>query len=110
MDNCIFCKIIKREIPSEIVGENDGAIAFRDNSPQAPAHLLVIPKNHIEEIDGLPDCLPDIFQLINEVSISSSINKEGFRIVMNKGEFGGQQVDHLHFHVLGGRQLQWPPG
>jgi histidine triad (HIT) family protein len=113
MSKTIFKKIIDREIPADVLYEDDRCLAFRDVSPQAPTHVLVIPK---KEIASLNDLTPAdealvghiytvIRQLANELSLT-----DGYRVVVNCGRDGGQSVDHLHFHVLGGRQLKWPPG
>ena len=104
MANCIFCKIAQGEIPSTKVYEDDQVLAFRDLDPQAPEHILVIPKKHIASILALGAEDKDLTgHLLTEV-----IN--GFRLVTNTGSDGGQTVEHLHFHLLGGRPLTWPPG
>lgn len=111
--SCIFCKIANKEIPSEIVYEDDLALVFEDASPQAPVHLLIIPKRHIK---SAADIKEEDKELIGHLLyVGSKIAKEkkldnGFRIVNNCGKEGGQTVDHLHYHLLGGRSLQWPPG
>lgn len=111
--DCLFCKIIAGEIPSEKVVETDGALAFRDINPGAPTHVLVIPKTHVASVheltraqDGL---LGDVFEVIAQVADHEGVG-DGYRVVTNKGATAGQSVFHLHFHVLGGRPLQWPPG
>lgn len=114
MNDCIFCKIIKGEIPSKKIYEDDKVIAFYDISPEAPKHFLVIPKEHIgsaNEIDE-KNCkiIAHIFMVINKISRELGINETGYRIVNNCGKDGGQTVEHIHFHVLGGRDLKWPPG
>ncbi|MCI0618774.1 histidine triad nucleotide-binding protein [bacterium] len=109
--SCLFCKIINKEIPAKIVSEEDDWLAFRDINPQAPTHVLVIPKEHIDNISNAKDekLLGRLFQ--KAASIAKSENLEnGFRVVVNTGDDGGQTVHHLHIHVLGGRQLHWPPG
>lgn len=114
MENCIFCKIIKGEIPSKKIYEDDKAIAFHDISPAAPVHVLVIPKEHIESANHITEensqVIAHIFQVINKIVEELNIAEDGYRIVNNCGNDGGQTVGHLHFHVLGGRKLQWPPG
>ncbi|SFH57438.1 histidine triad (HIT) family protein [Tindallia magadiensis] len=115
MDNCIFCKIVKKELPSEIVYESDNVIAFRDVAPVAPNHILVIPKEHVESLSDLDDekrknFLPEIFGSINELVSKENLMEDGYRVVTNCGKDGGQTVGHLHFHLLGGRGMQWPPG
>lgn len=111
--DCIFCKIINKEIPSTLIYEDDKVIAFKDISPQAPVHYLVIPKDHIVSADSINE---DNKELIGHIIfIASQIAKEegldeGYRIINNCGSDGGQTVDHIHFHVLGKRQMLWPPG
>ena len=115
MADCIFCKIAQKEIPSKLVYEDDTVVAFRDLEPQAPQHVLVIPKKHVESLLALEEddkalvshILVDVIpQLAQELGIA----EKGFRVVANTGEEGGQTVKHLHFHLLGGRSMQWPPG
>jgi histidine triad (HIT) family protein len=114
MSDCLFCKIINKEIPADIIFEDDNVLAFRDINPQAPVHILVIPKKHISntlEIEKEDSkILPDIFDVINKLVKKESLDKDGFRIVNNCGERAGQSVFHIHFHLLGGRAFQWPPG
>jgi histidine triad (HIT) family protein len=108
--SCIFCKIANKEIKSSILHENDKVMAFDDIAPQAPVHAVIIPKEHITEISGLKNVLTEIFKAIDDVSRKKSVQDSGYRVVMNKGKDSGQAVDHLHFHLLGGRPLKWPPG
>lgn len=114
MEDCIFCKIINGEIPSKKVYEDDRVYAFFDINPEAPTHFLVIPKEHIESANALNDdnidIVSHIFKVINKLVVELKICDSGYRIVNNCGKDGGQTVEHLHFHVLGGRSLQWPPG
>ena len=114
MSDCIFCKIINKEIPSEIIYEDDKVIAFKDVNPQSPIHILVIPKEHIESSNDIDDenssLIGYIFLTINKLAKQLGIDKDGYRIVNNCGVFGGQTVSHIHFHVLGGRKFLWPPG
>jgi len=109
MDDCIFCKIIKKEIPSDIVYEDDEIMAFRDINPVAPIHILVIPKKHIDSIIQLEKedeiLVGKIYSVINKIAKQEEIDKKGFRIVVNCGEDGGQEVKHLHFHIIGGKKL-----
>lgn len=109
MDDCIFCKIIKREIPSSIVYEDNEIIAFRDVNPQAPIHILVIPKKHISSLVDLKEedekVVGKIYTVINKIAEQEGIDKKGFRVIVNCGEDGGQEVKHLHFHILGGKKL-----
>ncbi|WP_457573061.1 histidine triad nucleotide-binding protein [Desulfolithobacter sp.] len=111
-DNCLFCKIIKGDIPADILHEDDEILAFRDIAPQAPVHFLVIPKKHIS---GPMDVAAEDEQLIGRLMrVGSEIaRKEGidhFRVVFNNGEQAGQTVFHIHMHILGGRNMDWPPG
>lgn len=111
-DNCLFCKIIKGDIPADKLYEDDDVFAFRDIAPQAPVHFLVIPKKHIS---GPDDVAADDEQLIGKVMrVAGEVAvKEGikhYRLVFNNGEEAGQAVFHIHMHVLGGRSLTWPPG
>ncbi len=112
MENCLFCKIVNKEIPSGIVFEDDDVLAFNDISPQAPAHILIIPKNHIstlEDIDENNSALAG--KLIYTASkIAKDLKLEGYRLVLNCNEIAGQSVFHIHCHLLGGRAMDWPPG
>lgn len=114
MDDCLFCKIIKGEIPSSKVYEDDRIYCFRDITPQAPTHILIIPKKHIESLNAIneedKELIGYIFAKAKEIAISSGLESNGYRIVMNCGKDGGQTVPHLHFHLLGGREFGWPPG
>jgi histidine triad (HIT) family protein len=112
--DCLFCKIIEREIPGSIVYEDDRVIAFNDIKPQAPTHVLVVPKRHIESLNELQ---PGDDQIVGElIRRAAAIAKErgvsagGFRTVFNTNRDGGQTVFHIHVHLLGGRRMQWPPG
>ncbi len=111
--DCIFCKIANGEIPSNKLYEDESVIAFYDLAPQAPVHFLVIPKAHIQSANDLnennAEIVAHIFTVISKLAKELSLEK-GYRIVNNCGEDGGQTVGHLHFHVLGGRLLAWPPG
>ncbi len=113
MENCIFCKITRKEIPAEIVYEDDKVIAIKDINPQAPVHVLIIPKEHYDSILTVPagNCIiSDIHMVANRLALKFGIVDSGFRLVNNCGEDGGQTVDHIHYHLLGGRELTWPPG
>ena len=109
MEECVFCKIIKREIPSNIVYEDDRVIAFYDVNPAAPIHILVVPKKHIEtlldvsEEDG--DLISYIYKIINKIAKDEGFADNGFRVIANCGEDSGQEVKHIHFHVLAGKKL-----
>lgn len=112
--DCIFCKIAAGEIPSDIVYQDEDLLVFRDLNPQAPVHLLLIPKAHIPSANQLTtensDVIAKIFERIPALAEELGFDKAGYRIVNNCGEDGGQTVSHLHFHLLAGRSLQWPPG
>ncbi len=109
MNDCLFCKIIKREIPSTIVYEDDEILAFRDIAPVAPVHVLVIPKKHISSLADLePEdeiLVGKIYSVINRIAEQENIFESGFRVIVNCGEDGGQEVKHLHFHLIGGKKL-----
>ncbi len=114
MEKTIFQKIIDREIPANIVFEDDICIAFRDVAPQAPVHCLIVPKKHIQRLSqaSLSDqaILGHLLLIASKVATITGITETGFRTVINCGQDGGETVPHLHIHVLGGRSLQWPPG
>lgn len=109
MDDCLFCKIIKKEIPSTVVYEDDEILAFRDIHPVTPVHILVIPKKHITSLAQLEKedeaVIGKIYTVINEIAKKEGILEKGFRVIVNCGEDGGQEVKHLHFHLLGGKKL-----
>jgi len=110
----IFTKIINKEIPAEIVLETENILAFKDINPQAPVHVLVIPKKEIARVEnaGVEDqeLMGALLLAAKEVAELTGIKETGFRLVINNGSDGGQEVEHLHIHVLGGRKLNWPPG
>lgn len=112
--DCIFCKIAAGEIPSKKVYEDDMILAFHDISPASPVHILVIPKEHIPCANNInsnnSNVVAHIYEVIPKIAKEQGIGEKGYRIVNNCGEDGGQTVGHLHFHVLGGRNLKWPPG
>lgn len=109
MNDCLFCKIVKKEIPSTTVYEDEEIIAFRDINPVAPVHVLVIPKKHISSlVDLKPEdeaIIGRIYSVINKIAKQEGIDEKGFRVVVNCGEDGGQEVKHLHFHLIGGKKL-----
>ena len=109
MNDCIFCKIINKEIPSNIVYEDEEILAFRDINPVAPVHILVIPKKHISSLVDLKQedelVIGKIYTVINKIAEQEGIAEKGFRVIVNCGEDGGQEVKHLHFHILGGKKL-----
>ncbi|MBK8162450.1 MAG: histidine triad nucleotide-binding protein [Gammaproteobacteria bacterium] len=114
MNNCLFCKMIRGEIQPNKVYEDDRVLAFRDINPQAPTHVLVIPKEHIATINDLrPDhaaLVGELYLAAQEVARLEGLTESGYRTVMNCGRDAGQAVFHIHLHVLGGRPLSWPPG
>ncbi|MEE9524545.1 MAG: histidine triad nucleotide-binding protein [Thermodesulfovibrionales bacterium] len=111
---CIFCKIIDEKIPAKIIYKDDHVIAFEDINPQAPVHVLVIPRKHIStvlEIEDTDKGIPGhLFDVANAIARQKEIEKKGFRLVLNCNEDAGQTVFHLHLHLLGGRIMKWPPG
>lgn len=112
--SCLFCKIAAREIPSDIVRESDRLVAFRDTNPQAPTHILIIPKEHVRSVaeieEGHGDMLADVAQAADQLAQAEGIAETGWRLLTNVGPDAGQSVFHLHFHLLGGRPMAWPPG
>jgi len=110
----IFSKIINKEIHTDILFENDKILAFRDISPQAPVHFLVIPKKEIRSINDINEedksLIGELFIVAKEIAKKEGISEKGYRTIFNCNEHGGQTVYHIHLHVLGGRQLEWPPG
>ena len=112
--SCLFCKIINKEIPAQIVYEDQNVLAFKDISPQAPVHLLVIPKKHIASINeaGVEDeqLIGKMILAAQKLAKEAGVAEGGYRIVLNCNEDGGQTVFHIHLHLLGGRSMQWPPG
>lgn len=112
MTDCLFCRIARGEIPAAKVAESEECLAFRDISPQAPVHVLVIPRAHYASLNEVPDgrVLAAMAELAREVARAEGIVDDGYRCVVNTGVNGGQTVHHIHLHVLGGRRLAWPPG
>ena len=110
---CIFCKIINKEIESKIVYEDDKCVAFEDINPQAPVHILVVPKKHISALREVDDrdreLLGHVLKVASKIALEKGLEK-GYRIVVNDGKEAGQTVFHIHFHLLGGREMGWPPG
>ena len=113
MSDTIFNKIINREISADIVYEDDRALAFKDINPQAPNHILVIPKKPIPQLASADetdqDLLGHLLLIVKQVAADAGLDN-GYRVVLNNGTDGGQTIDHMHFHILGGRSMQWPPG
>jgi histidine triad (HIT) family protein len=114
MSDCLFCKIVAGEIPSQMVAQSDRAFAFRDIQPQAPVHVLVVPKQHITSADHIADThggiVDDLVLLAQRVAELEGVRDSGYRLVMNVGVDAQMTVAHLHLHVLGGRLMEWPPG
>lgn len=114
MSDDLFLKIINREIPADIVYETEEILAFRDISPKAPVHILIIPKEHIPTINdiesGHANVIGKMFLVAGELAKKEGIAEDGYRLVMNCNSAGGQAVYHIHLHLLGGRQMSWPPG
>lgn len=114
MSDCLFCGIIKGEIKGEFVYQDDSLVAFKDINPKAPVHLLIVPRKHVATLldvePGDRELIGDIFQAASRLAKEHGIDKDGFRVVVNCGAGAGQSVFHLHYHLLGGRALSWPPG
>jgi histidine triad (HIT) family protein len=115
MGETIFSKIIRKEIPAVIVFESDSVLAFKDINPQAPHHILIIPKTDISKVTDIKGTdhsrlLGELFDAANKIAADLGIADDGFRLVINCGKNGGQDVYHLHMHLLGGRKMNWPPG
>ena len=114
MEDCIFCKIVNRDIPAKAVYEDEVIIAFDDINPQAPVHVLLIPKKHYISLNDIPDngkeLLGHILMKARHIAHIKGIKDTGYRIVLNTARDSGQDVLHIHFHVLGGRRMTWPPG
>lgn len=112
--DCLFCKILAGDIPADIVYESDTAIAFRDINPQAPTHVLIIPRKHIATINDIEPTdqaiVGSLYSVAREIATAEGIADEGYRAVMNCNAAAGQTVFHIHLHLLGGREMGWPPG
>jgi histidine triad (HIT) family protein len=111
-NECLFCRIVRREIPAGIVHETEDVIAFRDINPQAPVHVLIIPKTHVPSLDRATDAamLGKLSLAAAEIARSKGVAEDGYRTVMNTNAAAGQTVFHIHMHLLGGRKMDWPPG
>ena len=112
---CIFCGIVNRSLPAELIYESDLIVAFRDITPQAPTHVLIVPREHIESVAAtrrrvIQPLLGEMFLAANAIAQREGIGETGYRLVFNCGRAAGQSVDHVHLHLLGGRKLGWPPG
>lgn len=114
VSDCVFCKIVTAEIPAEKVLESNRTMAFRDLNPQAPVHVLVIPKEHYPNAAALADAgeglLAEVISQAHNVAVAEGVSEDGYRLVFNTGAHAGQTVSHAHAHVLGGRAMTWPPG
>jgi histidine triad (HIT) family protein len=111
MDGCIFCRIAAKEIPAPVVFEDDEMLAFDDINPKAPVHVLIIPKEHIASLNELPEGREGLLgRVLAKARAVADVGKSGYRIVLNTAGDSGQDVFHIHFHVLGGRKMTWPPG
>ncbi len=112
--DCLFCKIADKSIPSDIVYEDDKVVAFRDVNPQAPTHILIIPRQHIATLNDVSvddnQLVGHIINTAKTIAANEGLANDGYRVAMNCNRHGGQTVFHIHLHLLGGRQLQWPPG
>jgi histidine triad (HIT) family protein len=113
-DDCLFCRIVRGEIPADLVAEGESWLAFRDIQPQAPVHVLVIPREHVDGVGSLgtedATVSGELLLAAAEVARIEGVDESGYRVVTNVGERAGQSVFHLHLHVLGGRRMRWPPG
>jgi histidine triad (HIT) family protein len=111
---CIFCQIVAGEIPAEVVFRDEGLLAFKDRNPQAPTHILVIPRRHVASVNELTDADAELAGRLvvaaGKVAGEQGLVEGGYRLVLNTGDDGGQTVHHIHLHVLGGRRMTWPPG
>ncbi len=114
MADCIFCRIARGEIESQIVYRDDEIVAFRDINPQGPVHILIVPVQHIPEVNALQDehaaLVGRMILVAKKLAEQEGIAESGYRLVLNQGPHAGQSVDHLHLHLIGGRQMSWPPG
>lgn len=111
---CVFCRIVAGELPAKVVAEDDLVLAFRDINPQAPTHVLVIPRQHIPSANALTadqaELVGHMLMVARDIAAGEGLSENGYRLVINTGPDGGQTVDHIHVHVLGGRPFGWPPG
>ena len=112
--DCLFCRIVRKELPAKVLFENDRILAFEDIRPKAPVHVLVIPKDHFASLNDAPEgaaaLLGEILLRARAIAREKGIGETGYRIVLNTARDSGQEVFHIHFHVLGGRPMGWPPG
>jgi histidine triad (HIT) family protein len=114
MNDCLFCKIITKKIPAKVIYEDDKILAFEDINPKAPTHVLIIPKEHFSSLNDVPEDKADLLAYIlmkaRHIAGEKRIGQSGYRIVLNTAKDSGQEVFHIHFHLLGGRRMTWPPG
>jgi histidine triad (HIT) family protein len=114
MSECLFCRVVQRTLPAEIVAEDHSVLAFKDINPQAPTHILIVPKTHIPTVTALTEATASVVSeavtMANRLAKQQGISDTGFRLVINAGPQAGQSVSHLHLHLLGGRTMKWPPG
>jgi histidine triad (HIT) family protein len=112
VSDCLFCRLAAGEVPARLVHEDERVLAFHDVNPQAPVHVLVIPREHVENAHELEDgeLLARVFQVARKVADEQGISDGGYRLVFNVGDDAGQSVPHAHLHVMGGRRMTWPPG
>jgi histidine triad (HIT) family protein len=110
--DCLFCRIVAGEIPANVVDESPGCLAFRDVNPEAPVHILVVPKKHVRSLaeSDDPALLGEMLDLVRRLAVKEGVSDSGYRTVLNTNRDGGQSVDHIHAHLLGGRKMAWPPG
>jgi histidine triad (HIT) family protein len=112
--NCIFCKVAAKQIPAKLVHEDDMAIAFEDINPQAPTHILIVPKNHVPDIHSMTPAdrqmVGHLFLIAQSIAEKQGLDQRGYRMVINNGRDAGQTVFHIHLHLLSGRSFAWPPG
>lgn len=112
--DCLFCRIVRAEIPADVVHRDDQVVAFRDINPRAPTHILLVPVRHVESAAELTDAdgplLGHLFAVAAQLARDAGVAEHGFRLVTNSGPAAGQSVPHLHFHLMGGRSMGWPPG
>jgi histidine triad (HIT) family protein len=114
MSDCLFCQIVAGQVPAKVVAESDDSLGFYDIAPQAPVHVLVVPKAHFASVNDVtvktPGVFEDLLNLAQKVAVIERIKDSGYRLVFNVGQNGQQTVEHVHVHVLGGRPMTWPPG
>jgi len=113
-EDCVFCQIVDKKIASETIYEDDDLVAFHDINPQAPSHILIVPRKHITNLSAIEDedtpLLGKLLVVARDIAKENHLGEKGFRIALNEGKEGGQTIFHLHMHLLSGRRLMWPPG